>query len=289
MNNGDESYKTFVANSSLKNLAISFCDNVTESRRKIKEEKWDLIILDAEPKRLKGEIPQVNNLIDVYINLRSENNLISIFVATANTSIDDWYKRIAKDRFYELPTSSEQLYEDIKAEVENNADYRLRKKYEKIYQFCNYTVSLTHIKDLLNVLEFSNNKEPIERNHKIPNQVRKVLEWLKNDSLLFKGKKVPEYIQLNLEKEKEYKYDKTIDEQPLNIFSKVLGYSNNVPTYVKRSSFACVSSIQSGSHHSKIDEAIIAGTAPYVTRSLIYELLNILYWAASQNEETFKL
>ncbi len=284
MNNGDESYKAFVTNSNLKNLAITFCDNVKESEQRIKEDNWDAIILDAEPKRMRNEIPHVNNLFDEYIKLKSENRLIPIFVATANTSIDDWNKRIAKDHFYELPTSSEQLYEDIKAEVESNTDYRLRKNYEKIFEFYSSLEDSKSDELLLRLLK-SFHEDNFYKNSLVPANVRlildKVMIFLTNVGILqntkFNGSNLRE---CSIELGKKGKI---------------------VPYHVQRCFHSCVDIANNGNHQIPeetensykirmsnplfVNKQITNLQAPYLNKGLVYDLLNILHWCATINDE----
>ena len=87
---------------------------------------------------MKNERPQIENLLDEYIEMRKVCDS-PIFIVTTNDSISIIDKQIVRrwtgGRFYELQKSSESLYDDIKEAVENNEDYILRKKYEIIFDF----------------------------------------------------------------------------------------------------------------------------------------------------------
>ena len=285
MNNGEECQDSFTMQAMTYNIEIETCSNIAECTDILSnsKNKYNALMLsiDYEIKegRLKG---------------RRKTSSFDI----------EFIQNTIKDLPYYLVTDSEELcrgtktfIDFLKKEYFNNkqTDSLLHKinldynqqitiKYKKICHFCNYD-GLTN---LLKEYEQSD-KQSIERNNDIPNKVRKILDWLKMDSKLFKGRTIPYYIQMKLKSEKDYKVGKAINEQPLNIFSKILGHSDFVPIYVKRSIYACVSTNQPGSHYSPIDVEILNGNAPYVTRSLIYELLNILHWCASLDEKTFEL
>ena len=287
MNNGDESLHTFSLKASDNYIMVETCQSIAKCAEMLSSQhsKWHVLLLniDYEIKegRLKGT--RKTNSIDIdFINNKVKGTPYYLVTdgeklsRSANTLV-----KLIKKKVYYLKKEADLLFQRIKLDYEQLIPVR----YEKICRFCQYPGLI----DLLKILESNDKKESIERNSKIPNQVRIVLEWLKKDSLLFKGKAIPAYIQLKIEKEKDYKKEKPIDEQPLNIFSKIVGHSSIVPVYVKRSIYACTSTNQRGSHYTDINKAILAGSAPYVTRSLIYELLNILYWCASLDEKTFEL
>ena len=67
----------------------------------------------------------------------------------------------------------------------------------------------------------------------------------------------------------------------LNECSRMLGQSYMemiIPVYVQRSIHSCVSVTNSGSHRTQSDKDVKDGNAPYLVRSMTYELLNILQW-----------
>ena len=283
MNNGDEILDAFLVQASENNIIIETCKSMAKCKELLSCQKWHALILniDYEVKEGRSKGKRKSNSID-YDFIRDSIRDIPYYLVTDGEegSTNDIVMFTKKEVYY-IKEEMDSLFSKIKLDYNQLISVR----YEKICQFCNYPV----LTDLLKVLESSDHDNPIERNSKIPNQVRQVLEWLKKDSKLFKEKHIPDYIQLKIKGEKDFKIGEHIDVQPLNIFSKLLGCSNVVPVYVKRSSFACTSTNQEGSHYSDINKAILAGSAPYVTRSLIYELLNILYWCASLDENTFEL
>ena len=51
-----------------------------------------------------------------------------------------------------------------------------------------------------------------------------------------------------------------------------------IPVYIQRAIHSCVEITNPGSHRSKTDADVRDNKAPYLVRSLIYNMLDILYW-----------
>lgn len=282
MNNGDESLLTFVTNSSLRNLSIVCCNTTTECKNKLRQGYWDAVLLNAEPKRLEHEIPQIRNLRDAYVDIIKCDNTVPIFVVTANKAIDDFNKQLAQvwagGRFYELPDSSSQLYEDIKAEVENNEDYRIHKEFEVV---CDFYSQIDGSDKLLIELLKGLKDENLDKEQLIPANVRlildKVMTFLTNIGIL---------------------HDNPFSGSNLRECSIELGKKGNVvPYHVQRFFHSCVDISNNGNHQIPegnnvsnkkrtgnplfVQKQITNCEAPYLNKALIYDLLNILYWCAT--------
>ena len=286
MNNGDESLWDFVANSSLKNLNILNCNTTKECKQKIYQENWDAIILNAEPKRIENEIPQVKNLRNEYFEVIKVCNS-PIFIVTANETISAFDKQMTQhlsgNRFYELHNSSEQLYEDIKAEVENNEDYRIRKKYGKIFDFYSKIQDSKSDELLLGLLK-SFHKDGFDKNPLVPANVRlildKIMTFLTNNGIL---------------------QDTKFNGSNLRECSIELGKKGwIVPYHVQRCFHSCVDIANNGNHQIPAEETensfkirysnplyvhkqITNLRAPFLNKALVYDLLNILHWCSTIN------
>ena len=284
MNNGDESLWAFVTNSNLQKLNIVVCNTTKECKNKLHKDNWDAIIMNAEPKRMEGEIPQIQNLRDVYIDLLKICNS-PIFVVTANESIKRIDKGLARNltgnRFYELQKSSSQLYEDIKEEVENNENYQIRKEYEQIFDFClSIDDSKTDVLLLKLLKNLRNNDFP--NDPLVPANVRLVLDqvmtYLSNIGIL---------------------QDNTFNGSNLRECSIELGKKGDVvPYHIQRCFHLCVDVANNGNHQIPIGEEeynykkrignplyvhkqIVNCKAPYLNQALVYDLLNILHWCST--------
>ncbi len=61
-----------------------------------------------------------------------------------------------------------------------------------------------------------------------------------------------------------------------------------IPVYVQRAIHTCVEITNPGSHRSSTDSVVIKGEAPYLIRSLIYNMLDILFWAKDLPPKSMK-
>lgn len=69
----------------------------------------------------------------------------------------------------------------------------------------------------------------------------------------------------------------------LNESSKYIGKDERFPAYIQRSVHSLVDKTQRGSHgNTTIDKDVSEGRAPYLLRSCLYDLLNIIIWMKDQ-------
>ncbi|MCH5307618.1 MAG: hypothetical protein J1E37_06005 [Prevotella sp.] len=137
---------------------------------------------------------------------------------------------------------------------------RYLKNYKDILGYCQEE----SLKRLLIKLE----KNEISDDYTIFNEVRKLIEWVKLKS--------PGHLS-------KYKNNKYFTEYSTNIDKDL-----NIPEYIARSFHICVSLGNEASHFDDprkrkkvappITRPVKEGKAPYATKSVIYSLLNILYW-----------
>ncbi len=124
---------------------------------------------------------------------------------------------------------------------------------------------------MITAWKFQENSHELESDHTIPTECRKILEGIK---ARVREKKI---------------LIPSIDnpEEKLNKFSKQIdNVKTGIPEYVKRSFHSCCSISQEASHSLDTDWIIKQGKAPYLTRTLILELLNILNWLYDVNKKT---
>jgi hypothetical protein len=287
MNNGDEDLLIFAESANSYNLSIITCNNMQECKNKLSDysnRNWDAVILNAEPRLMEGDIPQSKSLSTAYLQIVRLSPYIPIFIASANAKLNIWDKREARNlsqgRFYDLQKSSNQLFEDIKAEIESNEDYKIRKRYETIFRFYASIEGAGNDILLLKLLKsFQNDdfyKDPL-----VPSNVRLILDnvmsWLTNAGVL---KETP-FTGSNLRE-----------------CSIELGKKGKVvPYHVQRCFHSCVDIANNGNHkipeesvfdYGKrtdnplyVQKQITNGVAPYLNKTLVYDLLNILYWCAT--------
>lgn len=126
--------------------------------------------------------------------------------------------------------------------------------------------------DLLQLFMILENGET--KNANVYNIIRKILDWTM-----------------------EYCYDIGLSQVEFNgtnlaDCSKFLGckeMSAHVPIYIQRSFHSSVTIANEGSHRLVIDQATKDGLAPYLIRSTVFELLNILNWLRTVPNDEFSI
>lgn len=103
----------------------------------------------------------------------------------------------------------------------------------------------------------------VVNNQKLLNEIRKILEIMIVPQL-----KNLSYIPNDL--------------TALNTISKKIDEEERCPEYIQRSFHSIVNITQEGSHGKTIDADVSKGQAPYLLRSCLYELLNIIIWMKEQ-------
>lgn len=299
MNNGDKSFLDYIELGNNYQIDITPCKCMTDCRHLLNDlyTKWDAVILNAKINDLPNEKPSVYKLGNAYNDVVKK---VPCFVVTPNEHINKAIlsTSIPKgERYYNLEKEIKDLFDIIRIKVSNNPTNHVLEKYDKVCSFCD----LTELVDLLLIVEHHSILS-LKEQAEIPNKIRTVLEWLKEDSPLFMGKRLSPFIKKALKNptikvKDSIRFCEYYSELPLNTFSRAFETSQvGVPVYVHRSFYACVSSCQPGSHYKNSDgtdesvrQDIKNGHAPYLIFALIFELLIILNWCASLDEKTFEL
>ena len=99
-----------------------------------------------------------------------------------------------------------------------------------------------------------------------------------------KGKKVGDF-DVELKSYDTFSIIDSMSKLSWNNFSLAFTRSTTVHEYIKRSMHACIRIANEMDHGSDLDKLVSMNYAPYVTRALVYELLNILNWCALQNQK----
>ena len=282
MNNGDESLLDYIGEASHYNITITTCNDVAECRELLegKASEWNAIMLNADYK-WKNRNGVEKRSVNIYGNLLSiiNNYCLPLFVVTDNERPGSWTIKTFKDNGQEIYLLNNQqlLLGKIIQDVNNNPEFKIRKKYNVVCKYCNNP----HLMNLL--LKLDKGSIDFSKDTTIPNECRDVLEWIKVNSPL-NGKVIPYKIMKMLDNDITYPSDfycDTYDKLSLNEFSRAVDKTNNIPEYVKRSFHRCCSVSNEGSHLSEIDNLIGKNKVPYVNVTLIYDLLNVIYWCAT--------
>ena len=256
-------------------IITASCNEEAIVRLKSPDQIWDAIILDANSKlsRDPNEAPSLESLQEIisYLNTLPSDRFIPWFVYTGGgyegyQVLDsfiprkrDWDDR----RYYNKPKDRYDLFNNLKKAADDCESTRLRHKYADVCEF----YASDDIMPLLNILE------GVETNDvSVFNRIRKILDWI----MTF----------LNVKGVLPVKFEGS----NLSDCSRFLGrkeMSEFVPVYVQRSLHSCIDISNEGSHRLTVDEIVRNGNAPYLIRSSIYELLNILHWCSSiPNDES---
>jgi hypothetical protein len=230
-----------------------------------KSKVWDAIILDANCKITDDEQEQpslkaLKEAINQLVHMRTE---IPWFVYTGGDYEGvEHLEYMIKERsyddrlYYEKPKQRYDLYENIKKAVDNSRAYLVRQNNAVV---CNFYKEY----DLVELLMDYNNDD-FGTDSSVPNRVRQIIEWVMR-YLEDKGLLPVPFVGSNIAK-----------------CSMALSDIHQlVPIQVARSLHFCVDICNDGSHDMEVSANIVSGEAPYLNKSLILNLLNILHWCPS--------
>lgn len=152
------------------------------------------------------------------------------------------------------------LWNTLKIEADSQLETQIRHKYGDIFELCTEKYigesNFDKILRLSIALEGNDNNNPTYFN-----EIRKIMEsvflYCKNKGLF------PD------------------DCTEMNARSTFLGkkeMQNYVPVYIQRNIHSVVQIAQEGSHRLSIDKDVTDGKCPYLLKSTVFELLNILLW-----------
>ena len=268
-------------------LNVKLCDNVSECVEILKHEKgvWNAVLISDICKSKPDSIARVDNISDASNEIK-EFELPYFFITEREEfSIYDEmvFNLILKGkRPYHINYEKQALIATLKEVVKSLPESKIKAKHRRIYEFIDDPVKQNYLTSLL--LRLKANDETLEYDSSIGLPVRKILEWLKNDSRYMKGKKVGDF-DVELESHDKFSINDPMPKLSWNNFSLTFTRSTTVPEYIKRSMHACIRVANEMDHGKDLDKLVSTNYAPYVTRALIYELLNILHWCALQNQK----
>lgn len=113
----------------------------------------------------------------------------------------------------------------------------------------------------------------------------------KNADLFNKMRKILENIMLKLRQHEYSFFFNSRGDDTLNNLSKYIGEDISIPEYIKRAFHTLTRIVQDGSHSEdisnrlRVDSDVSNLRAPYLLRSSLYELCNILIWVGSLDRE----
>ena len=260
-------------------ININQLENYTDGIKWLRENlnTCDAVILDVNCKHSKAEeIPSMKvftNNLDQIKELCKVKRFIPWFVYTgggydgeaaleyAISGNSGW----SKELFYKKPIHRDKLLENVVEAIKLSTETGLREKYGDVFGLSDEIRS-----DLLGVLTVLEKED--YTNTGIFNQVRLIMDW------------TMEYCH-NLGLLQVERTGSNLSE-----CSKFLGQSQLkeiIPVYIQRAIHTLVDISNEGSHRLIINEHVESGKAPYLIRSLVYELLNLLHWLKSLTDDPF--
>ncbi len=225
---------------------------------------WDAIILDAKVlDKSTTEFANIKSLYKAVNRLQSEFKDVPYFISTGQPDLmdtdlfDAYCQTTYSHRYYEKVEDDEQLCIDIISSIENKPQRKIINKYPEIFSWLPSEM-YGEIIDILTVIENGDSK-----NSTVFNNIRKILDWIMSELNTYGILAIP------------------FNGTNLNDCSRFLAcdeLQEYVPQYIQRQLHSCCAIANEGSHRLKIDEDVRNGTAPFLIRSTIYELLNVLMW-----------
>lgn len=175
----------------------------------------------------------------------------------------DW----SKERYYHKPSQQNDLLINIIDSIKGAKEIGIRRKYSAAF-----SLSEEIRPDLIEVLTCLEDEE--HRNAGILNKIRMIMDWVM-DYCFEMGLSLVERTGSNITE-----CSKFLDKTEL---------SDYIPVYIQRAIHTLVRVTNEGSHRLKTKEYIENGNAPYLTRSLIYELLNVLNWLTTISTDKYDI
>lgn len=228
-------------------------------------EEWSAVVLDA--KVLMESLNEVPNLSGLRycrdrINELKPRRYVPMFVFTGQPDLisSELFENMV-DKYYSKGDDDDQLIEDIISAADQQEDTQIIHKHQTVFD--TWPESKHDLLRILKVLE----KEDWQ-NNSVLNDIRKIMSDVM-DKLYACGFCSVKH-----------------DGSNLAACSYVIGQrymEEIIPVHVQRCIHSLVDVTNPGSHRTKIDSDVASGKTPYLIRTLIYEMLNVLCWGKVLN------
>lgn len=233
-------------------------------------EEWSAVILDA--KVLMESLNEVPNLTGLRycrdrINELKPRRYVPMFVFTGQPDLisNELFENLV-DKYYSKGDDDDQLIEDIISAADLQEETQIIHKHQTVFDV--WPESKHDLLRILKVLE----KEDWQ-NNSVLNDIRKIMS-----DIMFRLNDRGLCTEIH-------------DGSNLNACSRMLclPYMETIiPVYIQRAIHTCVAVTNPGSHRTKTDSDVKDNKAPYLIRSLIYNMLDILYWCRCLPPEDYK-
>lgn len=224
-------------------------------------EEWSGVILDA--KVLMDKESTLDQLKGLTYSIRKIHELSHvrkvpyyIFTGQPDTASGTAFAEEHFDHYYEKDHDEDKLIEDIKRNADELENTQIIHKYQTVFDTWPESKH-----DLLRILKVLDNED--WQNNSVLNDIRKIMS-----DVMYRL------------------YDKgfcSVQHDGSNLGQCSLALCQSymeeiIPIYIQRSIHSLVATTNPGSHRTVTDSDVASGKAPYLIRSLIYEMLNILNW-----------
>lgn len=237
-------------------------------------EEWSAVVLDA--KVLMESLNEIPNLSGLrycrdHINELKPRRYVPMFVFTGQPDLisNEMFENMV-DKYYSKGDDDDQLIEDIIAAADQQEETQIIHKHQTVFDAWPKSKH-----DLLRILKVLENED--WQNNSVLNDIRKIMSDVM-DKLYECGFCSVKH-----------------DGSNLSECSRALGQrymEEIIPVHIQRCIHSLVDITNPGSHRTKIDSDVASGKTPYLIRTLIYEMLNVLCWGkvlnVIDNPETVK-
>lgn len=228
-------------------------------------EEWSAVVLDA--KVLMESLNEVPNLSGLRycrdrINELKPRRYVPMFVFTGQPDLisNEMFENMV-DKFYSKGDDDDQLIKDIISAADQQEDTQIIHKHQTVFDA--WPESKHDLLRILKVLE----KEDWQ-NNSVLNDIRKIMDDVMKK--LYDCGFCP--VKHN---------GSNLSACSIEIGKRYMG--EIIPVYVQRCIHSLVEVTNPGSHRTDIDSDVASGKAPYLIRTLIYEMLNVLCWGKVLN------
>lgn len=246
--------------------------------------KWTAIILDICNERAVGGglADGFSSAYDQIKDIRKRKNRKEpyIFVFSGSDEYANYCIKMgrkadfagAQEIVYSKPSGAEKLFDDIKKIPIESGSYQTREKFKDIFEAAQNELMKFNENDKERLLKIACEIDYKQENREdgLFNDMRKI------------GEKIARFIP---------KQDEKAPSNSLNAASGYIGRNDYVPTYIQRSFHSLSKVLNEGCHDigqkgsTQTIESVRSGKAPYLLRSCMYELFNIIIWLSNKLEE----
>lgn len=266
----DEPNEEFVDSAYNQDIDIEFRTNVDDGIVALmdKTNNFDVIILDANCKsHSDGEYqPKISALGYALKRITEERIELPWFVYSGggfsgeesiNAIVEPYEREYDDKEWYRKPKEMFELFSKIKSVIPNTSSFKIKTKYKDVFSwYPNQT-------ELIEIIQFV--EENKFNNQDVFNKIRKELDWVM-PYLYDHGYLLEPFTGSNLGECSQF------------LGNRALLNDKIIPEYIQRSFHTVVSLSNEGSHRMDTEYLVKSGSAPYLVRSIVYELLNILHW-----------